>query len=99
MKNTFLVIFSLFLPTIALAEHWRYCAPNAPLTNPCKQWFMGAGAGKNTEQSTDIPAYNNAWMLSHGVKPRPNTEVPRYGQAPESALRPFALQTAVMLAR
>ncbi len=97
--KTLAVMASLLFPTMALAEHWRYCAPDAPLTNPCKQWLVGPSLGAKTEQSSDIPAYNHAWMRSHGVKPRPHTEVPRYGQAPESATRPFSVQTAEVLVR
>ena len=97
--KTLAVLTAVLFPSLGLTEHWRYCATNAPLTTPCKQWLLTSQLGEAKEQATDVPAFNQAWMLSHGAPPRPSDEVPRFGQAPESATRPFTVQTAELLIR
>ncbi|NDC60439.1 MAG: hypothetical protein EBZ60_00170 [Betaproteobacteria bacterium] len=83
-----------------MAENWRYCATNAPLNTPCKQWLVAVKSGAHKEeQASDIPAFHHALMVSHGVAPRSADELPRYGQAPDSATRPFSIQSTEWLVR
>jgi hypothetical protein len=96
---TFLAFFSLFNP-LAHAEHWRYCAANAPDAAPCKAFLASAIAGRAPEvDRMEVPRYASANPVSLGINPLQTGDVPSFGHAPSSALQPFVQMTASILVR
>lgn len=96
---TFLVTSTLLTP-LAHAEHWRYCAANAPESTPCKAYVASALSG-NTPlfDNNEVPRYASATPVSLTVNPLQAGDVPSFGNTPASALQPFLQMTASILVR
>jgi hypothetical protein len=96
---TFLAFFTLVSPWVH-AEHWRYCAANAPESTPCKAFVASVMAGQIPESdSKEVPRYASANPVSLTINPLPSGDVPSFGYTPSSALQPFVQMTASILVR
>lgn len=94
------IIVSTLLTPFAHAEHWRYCAANAPESTPCKAYVASALAGNlPPADSTEVPRYVSATPVSLTVNPLQSGDVPSFGYTPASALQPFLQMTASILVR
>ena len=95
----FIVTTTLLTP-LAHAEHWRYCAANAPESTPCKAYVASALAGNlPASDSAEVPRYASATPVSLTVNPLQSGDVPSFGYTPASALQPFLQMTASILVR
>ncbi len=96
---TFLAFFTFVSPLVH-AEHWRYCAANAPESTPCKAFVASAMSGRAPEvDSKEVPRYASAQPVSLTINPLHSGDVPSFGHAPSSALQPFVQMTASILVR
>ncbi len=101
MLKTFALLVSLtVINPLAHAEHWRYCAANAPDSAPCKAYVASAMAGTTpVSDSNEVPRYASATPVSLTVNPLQSGDIPSFGHAPNSALQPFVQMTASILVR
>ena len=101
MQKTLGLIVTLTLLTpLTHAEHWRYCAANAPESTPCKAYVATALTGNTPPpDSNEVPRYASANPVSLTVTPLSSGDVPSFGYTPASALQPFIQMTASILVR
>lgn len=100
LKTIALLVLLTVLNPMAHAEHWRYCAANAPESAPCKAYVASAMAGTPPQtDSNEVPRYASATPVSLTINPLQAGEVPSFGHAPHSALQPFVQMTASILVR
>ena len=98
-KISLVLIFMLFNP-LAQAEHWRYCAANAPEATPCKAFVASVMSGRIPDtDNNEVPRYASANPVSLTTHPLQTGDVPSFGYAPASALQPFVQMTASILVR
>jgi hypothetical protein len=99
-KNLILLVVLTVLNPLAYAEHWRYCAANAPESSPCKAYVASALAGNPpTTDSNEVPRYASNTHVSLTLSPLHMGEVPSFGHASNSALEPFVQKTTSILVR
>jgi len=100
LRSTIFIVTSTLLSPLAFAEHWRYCAANAPESTPCKAYVASALSGNlPLSDSNEVPRYASATPVSLTVNPAQSGEVPSFGYTPASALQPFLQMTASILVR
>jgi len=100
LKAFSLVFISILLTPLAHAEHWRYCAANAPESTPCKAFVASALSGRVPDtDSNEVPRYASANPVSLTLNPIQTGDIPSFGHAPSSALQPFVQMTASILVR
>jgi hypothetical protein len=100
LKNLMLLVVLTVFNPLAQAEHWRYCAANAPESSPCKAYVASALAGNPpSTDSNEVPRYASNTPVSLTLSPLHTGEVPSFGHAPNSALQPFVQMTASILVR
>ena len=100
LKALSLVFISILFSPFAHAEHWRYCAANAPESTPCKAFVASVISGRVPDtDSNEVPRYASANPVSLAINPIQTGNVPSFGHAPSSALQPFVQMTALILVR
>lgn len=100
LKALALVSTSILFSPFVHAEHWRYCAANAPESTPCKAFVASVISGRIPDiDSNEVPRYASANPVSLSINPLPTGNVPSFGHAPSSALQPFVQMTASILVR
>jgi hypothetical protein len=100
LKTIAFIVTSTLLTSFAHAEHWRYCAANAPESTPCKAYVAAALSGNiPASDSAEVPRYASATPVSLTVNPLQSADVPSFGYTPASALQPFLQMTASILVR
>jgi hypothetical protein len=104
LKAISLVFISILFTPLAHAEHWRYCAANAPESTPCKAFVASVISGRVPDtDSKEVPRYASANPVSLAINPlqtgNETGNVPSFGHAPSSALQPFVQMTALILVR
>jgi hypothetical protein len=100
LKAFSLVFISMLFNTLAHAEHWRYCAANAPESTPCKAFVASVISGRIPDiDNNEVPRYASANPVSLTINPLNTGDVPSFGHAPSSALQPFVQMTASILVR
>ena len=100
LKSVVFIVTTTLLTPFAHAEHWRYCAANAPESTPCKAYVASALSGNlPPADSAEVPRYASATPVSLTVNPLQAGDVPSFGYTPASALQPFLQMTASILVR
>lgn len=100
LKNLMLLVVLTALNPLAHAEHWRYCAANAPESAPCKAYVASALAGNApVTDNNEVPRYASNTPVYLTISPLHTGDVPSFGHAPNSALQPFVQITASILVR
>ena len=100
LRSTIFIVTSTLLIPPAQAEHWRYCAANAPESTPCKAYVASALSGNlPPSDSAEVPRFASATPVSLTVNPLQSGDVPSFGYTPASALQPFLQMTASILVR
>jgi hypothetical protein len=100
-KNTSLIVSLFLFCSAAQAENWRYCAANAPLNTPCKDWVSAYLAGHAPETDPqEIPSYmsdNAAFSLQ--LNPVNRSDIPSFGTPIQTAAQPFLKVSTTVIVR
>lgn len=100
LKALSLVFISILFSPFAYAEHWRYCAANAPESTPCKAFVASVISGRIPDiDNNEVPRYASSNPVSLTINPLQTGNVPSFGHAPSSALQPFVQMAASILVR
>ena len=100
LKALSLVFISILFTPLVHAEHWRYCAANAPESTPCKAFVAAVISGRVPDtDSNEVPRYASADPVSLAINPLKPVNLPSFGHATSSALHPFVQMSYLILVR